>query len=259
MIHEFTAMATDWWVSSDAPQAHEETESLVREIEARLSRFSPQSALSQLNRARVADDAMLAEVLRVALHLGSVSCGAFDPTLGSELYALGYDRTFEAIHAPTVRFPRNRPAPLLVHVDHSHVALEGVGEVDLGGIAKGWAVDRLVELLERRGATQALVDGGGDIRGFGRAWPIGLPHGDAVELNGKAIATSSTRKRRWRANSGEQLHHVLDPVTGRPTSHSIDTVTVLAADAATADGLATAFVRDTSGRWWTTGSGGDTT
>lgn len=266
----FQAMGTTWWVCCDAPALLAAAEARVRDVEARLSRFRPGSALSRLNRERAAEDAVLAQVTGAALRLEVLTGGAFTPSLGARLEALGYDRSFESIGAPPVA--ASPPASLRVHVEGERVRLEGEGALDLGGVAKGWTVDLTLRRLLDGGAHVALVDGGGDLRGAGRPWPIGLGGGLAVDLApGVAAATSSTRRRRWRSAAGVALHHVLDPRTGEPARSTVDTVTVIAGDAATADALATAVlvdpagvlarlpalgaraaVRDRRRRWWTT-------
>ncbi len=158
----------------------------------------------------------------------------------------------------------------MVTTDESSVRLEGRGEIDLGGIAKGWIVDRVVEMLLEAGASSAIVDGGGDIRVVGGPWPIEYGRGHVVYVESGAIATSSIRRRRWRDAEGRQLHHVLDPSTGNPARPAVESVTIRANEAALADALATAALVDTErvveilpsldgalacdqdGRWWTT-------
>lgn len=268
---EFEAMDTSWWVYCDDAGLLDDVELLVRSAEARLSRFLPDSALSRLNRRRQARDPLLAEVTRTALRLGELTGGRFDPTLGGRLAELGYDRTFDAVGVPS-------PAPAAfvdrsahVQVDDDRVCLDGPGQLDLGGIAKGWTVDHLVDRLLSRGAREVIVDGGGDIRTAGGSWSFGVGEWLCVELDSEAVATSSTRQRRWTTLDGAQLHHILDPQTGQPSAPAIDTVSVVAADATTADALATAVlvdpdrllpelpslqaraaVRGLDGTWWTT-------
>lgn len=246
---EFHAMGTDWAILClhAKTSALLEAENLVRELEARFSRFLPDSALSRLNSERRAKDIELASVLRAALELRRSTQGRFDPTLGACLISLGYDRDFDAVNHPSVH-----PAPFVqslnLHIDGDEIILEGKGLVDLGGIAKGWAVDRAVEFLAASGATEILVDGGGDIRVLGGEWPIGVGENHSVTLKSGAIATSSTKRRHWTSVQGLKLHHILDPRTGLPADTNVDTVTVIAADAMTADALATAGVVDLAGQ-----------
>lgn len=268
----FHATGTEWWLGCDRPTLLPHAEELVRLAEHKLSRFVPSSRLCELNRERTASDPWLADVVRAALRLQQLTGGAFDPRLGARLRTLGYDRSFEQL-------ARRRAQPagpylgdtLQVSVSGETVQLYGDGELDLGGLAKGFIVDRVHDLLAADGCKQAVVDGGGDIRVLGGPWPIELESGHVVHLTDGAIATSSVRKRRWRSVAGGELHHVLDPKTGEPTRSQVELASVRAKRAVVADALATAVLVDpervcgvlprlkaqaalcdTQGEWWTT-------
>ncbi len=251
--YAFSAMGTDWTilVQHGRADASPEAERVVRDVESRLSRFLPTSAVSRLNRDREASDPVLAAVLRAALTFSRDTRGAFDPSLGAQLASLGYDRTFAEVARPDVAFESGEPSferGVNVFVEGADVRLAGYGCVDLGGIAKGWAVDRAIETLAEGGAEAVLVDGGGDIAVRGGEWPIGVSDDLVVTLRGGAIATSSTRARRWCSSSGRWFHHVVNPRTGLSAESPVDTVTVVAPDATTADVLATAALVDPSGQ-----------
>lgn len=268
--HAFAATGTLWWIDSDQPELNTLAEGWVRDAEARLSRFRPDSALSRLNTTGVAEDALLAQIVTEGLMWEHATEGAFSIKLGRELCALGYDRDLARVVGG---LPTARPSATDVVVDGDVVRVRSVGEpawIDLGGIAKGWVVDRVHDRLRRAGATWALVDGGGDLRGSGRPWPIGVGD-DATILDDGGIATSSTLERRWTDLTGAPRHHVLDPATGLPADGPIVTATVRAPTALVADVLATAmlvapqrvllrlpalraaaWVRDHRGHTWTT-------
>lgn len=258
--HAFSAMGTTWWLGGGGD--HPRAEAFVRDVEARLSRFLPDSALSRLNRERCVEDELLARVTRAALRYGEATAGVFDPRLGVELAAAGYDRPFDRIARPARHEARTH---LRVQVERARVTLEGDGELDLGGIAKGWTVDRVFELLD----GDRLVDGGGDMRAVGEGWTIGVGDDHSIDLDGAAVATSSTLVRRWPLADGGEAHHILDPRTGRPTQGRLVEATVLAPTTTAADVLAKAvlvnpdailaflpafgaraLVRDLAGRWW---------
>ena len=263
-------MGSDWWVACDRPELLEEAERTVRDAEMCLSRFLPDSALSRLNRERRSTNGLLVEVLQQALHLRVLTRGAFDPSLGARLIALGYDRSFEELDEVAPAAPGGAPRPN-IQIDSHGVRLEGGGLVDLGGVAKGFTVDRVLRQLLRRGARSVLIDGGGDIRGAGGSWPIGVGDDLVVDSSAGAIATSSTLGRRWRDRAGSELHHLVDPRTDLPAQGPLDQVTVVAPTATRADALATALlidgarllpllfasdasalVRSRDGGWWTT-------
>lgn len=268
---EFEAMGTTWWIEVDRPDLLDGAEALVHRAEARLSRFEPTSALSRLNRQRDIIDPMLAEVVRAATQMRTLTQGVFDPGLGARMCEIGYDRTFEAVDTPRVDPSAAPRTPLRVRLEGDRVRLRGDGAIDLGGIAKGWTVDLALGWLLEAGASEVLVDGGGDIAAAGSACLVGVADSLVVDASTCAVATSSTRRRRWHSATGAELHHVVDPRTGWPARTAIDTVTVVAPTAARADALATAVlvdpdrllpklpsmaaraaVRSHDGAWWTT-------
>jgi thiamine biosynthesis lipoprotein len=253
--HTFRAMNTEWWLGAadrdgaGQPRNLNRIEASVHAAEARYSRFLHDSTLSRLNRERRVRDAGLAALVRHALAMHEATDGAFDVRVGAAMSASGYDRTFEALagNAPVLTF-----APpltqLRVDVRGDDIRLLGSGTLDLGGIAKGWTVDRIAEEIERAGCHDYLVDGGGDIRAAGcdergEPWTVGVGEGLAVRLENAAVCTSSTRRRRWRA-AGEDAHHIIDPTTGAPSRHGIAEAVVVARDTTTADVLATTIIAD---------------
>lgn len=264
----FRAMGTEWFITADVPGLAARAGGEVRRMERCLSRFDAGSALSELHRSRRATDPCLAEVVRVALGWREATRGVFDPTMGVLLRSYGYDRTFEEIEAPPVCPEDVRPE---VVVEGEVVSLRGEGLLDLGGVAKGWAVDHVARWLAVHGARLALVDGGGDLRAVGGPWAVGVGDEDAVLLHGDAVATSSVQRRRWRAADGSEVHHLLDPRRGAPAAGTLVTAVVRAQQAVCADVLAkalivapeeimgllpkfraAAMVRDADGAWWTT-------
>jgi thiamine biosynthesis lipoprotein len=122
--------------------------------------------------------------------------------------------------------------------------------LDLGGIGKGYAADRIVAALIEAGATGVCVDLGGDVRvagdgPFDGAWTVEFRDDTlaarygAIRLASGAVATSTTRLRRW-TRGGETRHHLLDPATGRASTSGVASVTVVGADAWWAEVLAKA-------------------
>jgi thiamine biosynthesis lipoprotein len=120
--------------------------------------------------------------------------------------------------------------------------------IGLGGIAKGYGVDRAVEVLLARGFTNVVVDGGGDLRLEGAdidgPWTVNVAHPrrpgevfETIHLARGAVVTSGDYLRYFERD-GVRYHHIIDPATGRPASRSV-AVTVIASTAADADALAT--------------------
>ncbi len=240
-------MGTAWHIEASdcTPSLLREAEALVRDVEARCSRFLPDSALSNLNRDRHVEDATVAEITSLALEFRALTRGAFDPALGDEVVAAGYDRSFEllALRGPAdVRPSVGRPA---VPVLRDHVELRGSGSLDLGGIAKGWTVDRVGDLLTAGGASAFFISGGGDVLLGGwrpREELVELCTGGyRVGLRAGALASSSTLHRRWSTSEGV-AHHIIDANTGKPATGEWVQASVLASDTMTADVLATALL-----------------
>jgi thiamine biosynthesis lipoprotein len=239
-------MGTDVELLLDAPageraeRALDRAEAELERLEQVLSRFRPDSELSRLNRDGRSSAASpdLVRVVELALAAREATGGRFDPTVHDALVAAGYDRTFEEVpaEAPAVS-DRGVACGGVVRVDGQTIELEPGTHLDLGGIGKGYAVDRVAESLAVAGPC--LVGAGGDIAVRGGSWPIGVADGLTLELSRGGIATSGRDRRCW-VRGGEELHHLIDPSTGRPAESDLVRVTVVADSAADAEVLAKA-------------------
>lgn len=257
--HHFRAMNTDVgvWLWSAGPTAKSilaEVEEMFADVESQLSRFRDDSELCRLN-ARAGQGAvtvspLLCRVLTQALAAARQTDGIFDPTLLPQLRQAGYDRSFELLanagdDSPYLPAPSGRYGWRQVCLDPANRTVElpaGVA-IDLGGIAKGWTVDRASELLADWGPS--LVDAGGDMRASGlpggESWPVALedpfhPEMDllTLALNDCAVATSSIGKRHWQ-RKGQRFHHLIDPRTGTSAQSDLHTVTALSPSALEAE------------------------
>jgi thiamine biosynthesis lipoprotein len=189
-------------------------------------------------------------LLKKALQLSELTEGAFDITVGSLQQAWGFKGNDP--HRP----PDTEIAHALQHTGYRYVALNENSLtlkkeiiIDLGGISKGYAVDRAVQMLKKEGVAAGLVDAGGDLRVFGKKpgghrWVIGIRHPTerggilgTIEIDSGAVATSGTYERFF-IEHDTLYHHLIDPRTGFP-AHGCLSVTILAPDAVTADALAT--------------------
>ncbi len=204
-------------------------------VERTCSRFDDASELTRLNReggGRVSP--VLAEILRLAFDGRERTGGLFDPTVHDAVVGAGYDRTFTELRAVEAIVPA--PACGDVELDGEHVVLGPATRIDLGGIAKGYAVDRACEALAACGPC--LVDAGGDVAVRG-TWAVGVEGGPTLALTDAAVATSGRDRRVWPAGAGTG-HHLIDPRTGAPAVTRTLRATVVAATAAEAEVLATA-------------------
>ncbi|HWH14884.1 MAG TPA: FAD:protein FMN transferase [Miltoncostaeaceae bacterium] len=216
----------------------------IDRLERVLSRFRPASELSRLNRAgamRVGPD--LARVLLRALAARAASGGRFDPTVHAAVRAAGYADALPAPGDPIPGGAGGAPCGGAVAIDAcTREVLMGPGvALDLGGIAKGDAADRAVEILAAAGPALAAV--GGDLavsgpRADGAAWAVGTGAGPTIALRRGGVATSGVDRRRWRGPEGWR-HHVIDPATGRPARTDLMRVTAVGDDAVAAEVRAT--------------------
>ena len=245
----FRAMGTDVELflasepSATAAALLDEAEREFERLEALLSRFRPDSELSELNRSgRIAAGDDLLEVVELALDARERTGGRFDPTVHDALVAAGYDRTFDDVPRDGSSGAAGARCGGAVTVSGRTIELEPGFRLDLGGIGKGYAVDRAAAILAAAGPV--LVDAGGDIAALGRpdelGWRVGIETGGeaiTVALEDAAIATTGRDRRRWRRD-GRERHHLIDPATGRPAETDLLRVTVVAPTAVEAEVLA---------------------
>ncbi len=221
------------------PAAANVVRTLFDDWDQRLSRFRPDSELSQLNRASGTPfraSPLLFDAVSAALAAARATDGLFDPTVAGRLVALGYDATFDTLP------PERKPAPLPdwrantwaeIALDRASGAImlpRGV-TIDLGGIAKGMAVDAALAAVVAHGIEPAAVNAGGDLAVSGPidgGWPIALDDAArSVLLHDGALATSSVLRRRWQVD-GQPMHHLLDPRSGLPSRGDLVSVSVAA-------------------------------
>lgn len=250
-----------------------EGQPLVAAIEAALdeairlfSLWQPDSALSRFNRAAPGWHDMplpALDLLAEALLLAGASEGALDPTLGelADLWGFGPTPRDRPPTADEIAAAHGRAGWTRLRLDREggRAFQPGGLALDLGGIAKGWAADRVSEGLRAAGAPVHMIEIGGEIvtRGLkpdGRPWWIEVePHPDGdgrrhrVALTDGAMASSGDY-RRQRVWAGQRVPHALDPATGRPVRGDVRAATVFAATAARADALASAMMAMPAGR-----------
>ncbi|MGA9762149.1 MAG: FAD:protein FMN transferase, partial [Gaiellaceae bacterium] len=188
--------ATDGEQAQSALRAVEEE---FERLEAMLSRFRPDSELSRLNRdGQILAPPDLERVVGLALEAREQTGGRFDPTVYDALTRAGYDRSFEQV-APEAAAETAAEGGSLeaarcggrvtIDPESGRIELEPGFHIDLGGIGKGYAVDRAIEILAVEGPC--LVNAGGDLAVRGdRPWPVGVEDGPTLELTRGAIATS---------------------------------------------------------------------
>jgi FAD:protein FMN transferase len=263
---EFRAMNTSVMLAAEGDGAIPgmyAAKTFIDECEQRFSRFLPASELTELNRSagnwlQVSDDVM--EMLQLSLQYHHATNGIFDPTVLSDLKQIGYDRSMDEIRARGASIPSkfsnrtSRPVFDEIGLDltNRRVRMAHGMEIDLGGIAKGWIVEKAAQLLHKY-VEACGVSAGGDILFIGRPsdgmdWDVTLedPRNPTemlaqLHLPSGAIATSSIMKRTW--SQGEKTrHHLIDPRTGESAKTDWLSVTVIAPNVVTADVYAKAIL-----------------
>lgn len=242
--HHFQSMGTDVTVvlPPGADDAYRLAFDTIVGWDQRFSRFRPDSELSELNRAAgtpfAASDELFGAAF-TAVGAAGATAGLFDPLLATRMAELGYDRTFDAL--PGIREPRPRSAwtpglwrDIVLDPQRRTIRLPAGSAMDLGGLAKGMAVDAALASLVSAGIPYAAVNAGGDLAVHGlppgfAAWPILVEGAGSrvVTLPSGALATSSILNRRWRIGS-EEMHHLLDPRTGLPSTSGVVLASVAA-------------------------------
>jgi thiamine biosynthesis lipoprotein len=239
-------------------------DALLGSINAAMSTYDPESELSLMNQnsstewIKISDS--LHTVLQAAIAVAEASGGAFDVTVGPlvNLWGFGPDRGASVVPDPSAVANASEQVgtdkfeikanPSALRKRHPEVY------IDLSGIAKGYAVDRLARFLQEQGYEDFLVDIGGELRAAGlnpnrRAWRIGIENptaegreiGQTIVLTNTGLA-SSGNYRNYFESDGVRYGHTIDPKTGAPTQHRLASVTVLHSTAMLADAWATALM-----------------
>ncbi len=255
-----TRITVELW-GEDQTEAVRNIERVMQEmqrVDALMSTYKPTSQVSLVNadaaKRPITVDADLFGLLQTSLEYSQLTEGAFDITYASVGYMYDYRKGVKPTDAQI--------AAALPAVSYRHVVLDagkrtvrftqpGV-RIDLGGIAKGWAVDQGIEILRKAGVQRAMVTAGGDTRiigdRFGKPWMVGIrdPREEGkvlvrIPLEDEALSTSGDYERFFEEN-GVRYHHILEPASGKP-ARAVRSVTVIAPTATRTDGLSkTIFV-----------------
>lgn len=231
----------------------------LRAVDRTMTRFDDGSEVGRAN-LEAAGRAVpvshgTAEVVAAALTWADASRGRFDPTLGraAALWDVGHRsapptpdelRALEGGLYRSLELGRSKGEPVVVYHDPAV-------QLDLGGIAKGYGVDRAARALREWGITDALVNVGGDLYALGVSedgdpWEVGVRDPDdasklaaTFRITDRAVATSGDYEQYFE-HDGRRYHHLLDPSTGEPRRTPVRSVTVAADRCMTADAAGTA-------------------
>lgn len=249
-----TRVSVEIW-HEDASIAQQCSEKIFEEmhrIDALMSPYKSNSELSFINNnaaiSAIDISNEMTHIINQSLHFSKLSHGAFDITFASIGYRYDYrDQTAPSEQAIELG---------LASIDYHHIKLkqnklyfEDAGvRIDLGGIAKGYAVDQAIDIARQCGIKEGMVSAGGDSKILGnkrgRPWVIGVQHPRKktelalrLPLSDTAISTSGDYERFFIRN-GQRIHHIINPVTGKSATATWS-ATVTGPDAMTTDALST--------------------
>ncbi|HEY0591469.1 MAG TPA: FAD:protein FMN transferase [Thermoanaerobaculia bacterium] len=237
-------------VDADADAAFDE----IARIEALVSTWRADSELSRLNRANpgsaVGVSAEVADLLDRAARLAEETGGAFTPLAGRLIEMWGLRNEGRIPDGAAVRAAARAIAAGGLRIDRERRTVARIGDVAVeeGGFAKGYALDRAVEVLRRRGVRRALLDFGGQVAlyGFGAPIEIDIAHPEdrqrpavRIAIASGSIATSSGSEKSF-ASGPNRYSHIVDPRSGMALPPS-GSATAIHEEALVADALSTAF------------------
>jgi thiamine biosynthesis lipoprotein len=261
----FRALGTTATLVVPDPSQADEAEHILRSeidaIDRACSRFRPDSELAHLhaNAGRaIKVSSLLFDALDVAYSVAERTHGAVDPTVGNAMEALGYDRDFGQIESRRLQMADLGPVAGFrqLHLDRQRRSAripKGV-RLDLGSSAKALLADRAVDHVAHEIASGALVSIGGDVAVAGEPPPEGWAIGIAVDSSAGAddvdqvvairrggLASSSIGVRTWQMGN-KQVHHIVDPTTGRSSASYWKLVSATGDSCVDANALSTAAV-----------------
>ncbi|MDP8233279.1 MAG: FAD:protein FMN transferase [Candidatus Saelkia tenebricola] len=230
----------------------------LRKLEGKISDYLPDSEISRINMMAGIDFVPVSQevlnLIEVSLAISKQSQGVFDPTLRPLLETWGFKENLR-------EFPSeeeiSRVLKLIgwnkVIVEDDKIKLLDVGmKLDLGGIAKGYAVDKVIEVLKGAGVDNAIVEVGGDMYCLGsgldfKGWRIGIrdPRFNSaiigkITVSDRGIATSGNYENYF-MYEGRKFSHIIDPRRGYPVQNVIASVTIVSSECVTSDAWATAL------------------
>lgn len=264
-------MGTSWMVkipvdaTTSAPSSLQVAiESELDQVNAEMSHYREESEISRFNRTPSTGwyvvSAPFAAVVTEALDIGRASEGRLDVTLGPLIDLWGFGAKGDIATPPSDDALTSTRAR--VGLDHLEVRKDPPAlrkdipdlELNLSAIAKGHGVDRIAALLSGEGIGSYFIEIGGEIfargeKSPGQPWRVGIEEPltsrravhSVVPLRDGGMATSGDYRSFWR-DQGRTFSHTLDPRTGRPVTHDLASVTVIAETCARADGWATALL-----------------
>ncbi|TBR44996.1 FAD:protein FMN transferase [Marinomonas agarivorans] len=238
----------------------DEIDLVLQQVNKTMSTYDPSSELSLLNQATINESIAISDelnyVIKTALEISEEAGGAYDITVGPLANLWGFGPQKQPDRVPTeqeIAQAKMRVGYQLLTVEDKQLLKNGNVYIDLSSIAKGFGVDQVASRLDEFGITSYLVEIGGEIvakgtKDDGSLWRIAIekPNGGhsiaqkIIDLDNVAIATSGDYRNYFERN-GVRYSHLIDPKTGKPITHKLVSVTVIANSTVEADGYSTAI------------------
>lgn len=227
----------------------------INRLDALLSVTNENSEIYALNRdgeAELGTDTF--DLLNKSIAVSRRTDGAFDPTVYPLVEAWGFTKDTQAVPSQSeidAALALVGYEQLEDDLDVTYLSIDG--KIDLGGIAKGYAAQKVIDLLKDRGVETAFLSLGGNVQTLGskpdgEPWLVGIADPEdpsnaiaCFRFTGSLALVTSGGYQRFFEENGVRYHHILDPKTGYPADSGLASVTVLARDGTLADGLSTAL------------------
>lgn len=255
---QFFAMDTVMSLTAYGERGEEAVEAAVQEVERLDALLSTGIAESEVSRINASGEGDLSEdtekILSEGLTIWKQTGGLFDVTIYPLMQLWGFPTG--NYHVPTKEELKQTMSLVdssKVILDGNHVTLGEKQKMDLGGIAKGYTSNRIMEIFQKYGVTSAMVSLGGNVQTLGKKpdgadWQVGIQNPDnvqgdllgAVAVQDQAVITSGGYERYFEEN-GQTYIHILDPRTGCPAESGLTSVTIVSSNGMLADALSTSL------------------
>jgi len=263
MVTTYTIKINEPQLIIDIPKIKNDIDSILTVINDQMSTYQDDSELSRINQARTNDWITISDdlftVISHAINISDLSNGAFDITVGPvvNLWGFGPDPRPEQVpEEQLIQSALDNVGYQYIHLRESPPALKkdrGEIYIDLSGIVPGFAVDKIAAYLEQHTIQNYMVELGGEIKAKGvnpdrKPWQIGIEKPVTnqrsvqriINLDNIGLGTSGDY-RNYFVQDGIHYSHIIDPKTGKPTTHRLASVTVLHSSTMIADALAVAL------------------
>ncbi len=240
--------------STNGDDALEQVENEIKRIDNLLDRGNKNSEIYRINKDKSSSiSSETAEVISAALSISEETDGAFDITIApiTDLWGF-YGSEFTIPSDDELQSALKGVGYEKVRLNKNYISIPQNAYIDLGGIGKGYASDKVVNMLKRNNIDSAIISLGGNVYAIGKKpdgslWTVGIADPDSaskaigkVKVADKAVVTSGGYQRYFECD-GITYHHIIDPQTGKSADSGLSSVTIIADSGTRADGLSTSL------------------